>query len=494
VELVRGGSEAAFEAIYDRHHRGILAFCRHMLSSSEEGEDALQHTFMAAYRHLVGGDAEIQLRPWLYAIARNRCLSMLRARRERSLEALQEPSTEHLSDEAQRRQDVREVLADVAALPEDQRAALVLAEIGAVSHEEIAMVLDVPRQKVKALVFQARTSLAASRTARETPCTEIREQLANLRGGALRRTTLHRHLRQCAGCRAFREEVSLQRRTLAVALPVIATPGLKDAALGAAFGSASAGGGAAAGAGGAAVAAKTLIAVALVGGGTSAGVEAVRHATPAPPAEAAPAAGAVKSMRAVSGPATVHAAPVRSDSPPATRTRRGHAPPARNVHGRKRTPPGHAKKSGGAPAAESAKPVPPGKAKGKPVPPGQAKVKPVPPGQAKVKPAPKGHAKVKPVPPGQAKVKPVPPGQAKKGAAKPVPPGQAKRPAANSAPRGRAKPAPANSAPPGQAKPAPSASPPGQAGKPAVRPGQGKPKPSHGKRPIQAIIQRLLAA
>ena len=97
--------------------------------------------------------------------------------------------------------------------------------------------LDVPRQKVKALVFQARTSLVASRKARDTPCAEIREQLANLRGGALRRTTLHRHLRECAGCRAFRDEVALQRKTLAVALPVIPTVGLKEAALGAAFGS-----------------------------------------------------------------------------------------------------------------------------------------------------------------------------------------------------------------------------------------------------------------
>ena len=223
VELVRGGSEAAFEAIYDRHHRGILAFCRHMLASPEEGEDALQHTFMAAYRHLVDGSAEIQLRPWLYAIARNRCLTMLRARRERPLADHEAPATEHLSTEAQRRQDVRDLLGDVARLPEDQRAALVLAELGAVSHDEIALVLNVPRQKVKALVFQARTSLAASRKARETPCEEIREQVANLRGGALRRTTLHRHLRECAGCRAFRDEVALQRKTLAVALPVIPT-------------------------------------------------------------------------------------------------------------------------------------------------------------------------------------------------------------------------------------------------------------------------------
>ncbi len=366
VTLVRGGSEAAFEALYDRHHRGILAFCRHMLSSADEAEDAVQHTFMAAYRHLVSRAGEIQLRPWLYAIARNRCLSMLRVRRERPLDEHYEPATENLSTEAQRRQDVRELLADVAALPEDQRAALVLAELGAVSHEEIAMVLEVPRQRVKALVFQARTSLVASRTARATPCAEIREQLANLRGGALRRTTLHRHLRECPGCRAFREEVALQRKTLAVALPVIPTLGLKEAALGAALGSASAGGGAAAATGGA-LAAKALVTVALVGGGASAGVEVTRHAAPEPvqrsaaPAERArAAAGAVAGERAASAPV--------AHRPIAPRRAAGHAEEAARG-----TTKGHAEAKHAAPVLptrehaardhEKANPAPPGRVK-----------------------------------------------------------------------------------------------------------------------------------
>src|SRR3954469_2449139 len=106
VELVRGGHEAAFEALYDRHHRGILAFCRHMLGSREEGEDALQHTFAAAYRDLTTTDKPIQLKAWLYTIARNRCLSLLRARREQVSIEDAEPSVEGLSAEVQRRQDL----------------------------------------------------------------------------------------------------------------------------------------------------------------------------------------------------------------------------------------------------------------------------------------------------------------------------------------------------------------------------------------------------
>src|SRR5918911_173014 len=79
-----GGSKAAFEVMFTRHQRGVLSFCRHMLGSVEEAEDAVQHTFLAAYRDLVGSTKAVRLRPWLYAIARNRCLTVLRARRERA--------------------------------------------------------------------------------------------------------------------------------------------------------------------------------------------------------------------------------------------------------------------------------------------------------------------------------------------------------------------------------------------------------------------------
>ncbi len=294
VEYVRSGSEPAFEAVFDRHHRGILAFCRHMLGAPEEAEDAVQHTFMAAYRSLIASSKPIQLRPWLYTIARNRCLSVLRARRETPVDDLDELPTENLSAEVQRRQDLRDLLRDVGELPEEQRAALVLAEVGGVTHDEISQVLGIQREKVKALVFQARSSLIASRDARETPCDEIRAQLAELRGGALRRNTLRRHLKICPGCREFRGAVQDQRKMLAVALPVVPTLALKQGVMAGALGSGATAGGAAAvggatGAtaggslltgGGAAVTAKVLAVAALAGGG-AAGVKAIAPAEPA---------------------------------------------------------------------------------------------------------------------------------------------------------------------------------------------------------------------
>jgi DNA-directed RNA polymerase specialized sigma24 family protein len=82
VAWVASGDDRAFEEIFDRYARSLLGFCTHMLGSREWGEDALQLTFVAAYMALRRGGCDGALRPWLYAIARNCCLSELRARRE----------------------------------------------------------------------------------------------------------------------------------------------------------------------------------------------------------------------------------------------------------------------------------------------------------------------------------------------------------------------------------------------------------------------------
>jgi RNA polymerase sigma factor (sigma-70 family) len=234
VTLIREGRRAAFEIAYDRHHVGILSFCRYVLGDLQEAEDAVQHTFLAAYNDLISSDKPIQLRAWLFAIARNRCYTLLRARREQPAAELSEVVTEGLAAQVQRRQDLRDLVLDMRRLPDEQRSALVLAELDALSHAEIGAALGVPREKVKALVFQARESLVASRAARETDCRDIRAELASQRGGALRRGNLRRHLRECPGCRDFRREVERDRRRVLVLVPML--PALKSGIMKGAFG------------------------------------------------------------------------------------------------------------------------------------------------------------------------------------------------------------------------------------------------------------------
>jgi RNA polymerase sigma factor (sigma-70 family) len=287
VAQIRRGSDAAFEVAFERHGPGILAFCRHMLGSREEAEDAVQHTFAAAYRDLQrGDDREIVLKPWLFTIARNRCLSLLRARHELP-QGDAEVATAGLTEQVERRAELRELLADIRELPDEQRAALLLAEVGGLAQADIASVLGCEAARVKALVYRARSGLIARRDARELPCEQVREQLSELRGGSLRRTELQLHLRECPGCREFRAEVKRQRQMLAVALPVAPTLGLKSSVLGAVGiggGAAAAGGAAAGGAavgGGAALAGVAKVAaVAVIAAGGTAVVVHDREAAP----------------------------------------------------------------------------------------------------------------------------------------------------------------------------------------------------------------------
>src|SRR6187402_3943433 len=78
VALIRRGNHGAFEALVARYQSRLLAFCRHMLSSREDAEDVLQEVFAAAFNAICADRREINVRPWLYRIARNRSLNHLR--------------------------------------------------------------------------------------------------------------------------------------------------------------------------------------------------------------------------------------------------------------------------------------------------------------------------------------------------------------------------------------------------------------------------------
>src|SRR5918998_5502144 len=78
VALTRRGNQHAFEALVARYQSRLLAFCRHMLPSREDAEDVLQEVFAAAFNAMLADDRPINVRPWLYRIARNRSLNHLR--------------------------------------------------------------------------------------------------------------------------------------------------------------------------------------------------------------------------------------------------------------------------------------------------------------------------------------------------------------------------------------------------------------------------------
>lgn len=157
------GADAA-SALYERYSHQVFGYCLHHLGSREEAEDAVQTTFMNAFRGLGRGIVPECEQAWLFKIAHNVCLSRRRSswRRGRveapnNLEVLQEiiPAREKVADELIPLQDV------LQEMPVNQRRAILLREWQGLSYREVAEELDVSQAAVETLIFRARRSLAA---------------------------------------------------------------------------------------------------------------------------------------------------------------------------------------------------------------------------------------------------------------------------------------------------------------------------------------------
>ena len=200
IALVRRGREDAFEVLVDRYRARLLTFCRNMLRSPEDAEDVLQEVLVNAYRAIRADDRPIAVKPWLYRIARNRCLNHLRRNSATGVESMDvfESLGPTAGETVERREHLGEIVTDVKRLPEQQRAALLLREMEGLGYQQIAGVLETTVPSVKSLLVRARVGLAESAEARAMTCTDARANLAD-RDEALRRAG-RRHVRHCTAC------------------------------------------------------------------------------------------------------------------------------------------------------------------------------------------------------------------------------------------------------------------------------------------------------
>ena len=255
IALTRRGNPAAFEALVHRYQSRLMAFCRHMLGSTEDAEDVLQEVFAASYNALLGDDRTINARPWLYRIARNRCLNHLRrpiAAGQDSMDVFERDGGSSAADTVHRREEFRQIVADVQDLPETQRTALLLREIDALSYDQIAEAMETTVPSVKSLLVRARVSLAEAAEARLLSCAEVRLELGQVAEGLVRTTApVRRHLKSCERCRTFRSELRRANRALAAVYPIGAIAGLKLFVSKLGIGAASGSGGSSSAAGGA---------------------------------------------------------------------------------------------------------------------------------------------------------------------------------------------------------------------------------------------------
>jgi len=278
ITLIRRGNHHAFEALVARYQSRLLAFCRHMLSSREDAEDVLQEVFAAAFNAMLADDRDINVRPWLYRIARNRSLNHLRKAQAIGVDSMDVHLSEHgltTADKVHKREEFRQLMSDVQDLPETQRTALLLREIDALSYEQIAEAMETTVPSVKSLLVRARVGLAEAAEARLLTCEEVRDELGEVAEG-LRRTTppARRHLRSCERCQIFKKQLRQTNRALAAVFPMGPLLLLKKALLAHAGGAAAGTGGAAAG-GSAAAAGAAGAAGAAAGGALQAGAGAL---------------------------------------------------------------------------------------------------------------------------------------------------------------------------------------------------------------------------
>ncbi|WP_205698500.1 RNA polymerase sigma factor [Conexibacter sp. SYSU D00693] len=277
VAAFRGGDEAAFEQLDARYRPQLTRFAGKVLRQAgpDLAEDVVQEALWRAHRALRRDDRPMQLRPWLYRLVRNCCLDELGRVRGGAVELedtvlLADPRDEPVVA-AERRDDLRRLLDDVAALPTSQRHALVRRELDGLSHAEVAAELQVTPLAARSLVHRARCGLARAHEARSADCGPFRDDLLaahDERRRANARTL--RHVATCPECRALRGALKAQRRQLHVLAPpaglLLALTGVKLFAAGKATGGAKAAAGTAA----------------VVAAGTTLGVQVFAAGDPSP--------------------------------------------------------------------------------------------------------------------------------------------------------------------------------------------------------------------
>jgi RNA polymerase sigma factor (sigma-70 family) len=325
VALFRAGNDEAFRVIHDRYRQRLFAYVRQMLAGSRsDAEDALQDVFLRAYNALRADDRPVALKAWLYRVAHNRCIDQLRRPVPAPAEVyeMSRPLMPDPLAEAERRDDLRKLVADVQRLPEQQRSALLMRELEGLAYADLADALDVSVPAVKSLLVRARIGLVESAEARDTACSDIRGDLTlSFDRGVRASAKARRHMRECDGCREYRSQLRGVKSGLSSLLPgpgpLTVLAKLFGVGAGASGGGAAVVGGGGAAAGITAKVAAIVCCAAVVGGGavelrdrTGGGAsKAKRDARPAP---------------AAADRQTV--APERLIVPGPTQARRTHAP------------------------------------------------------------------------------------------------------------------------------------------------------------------------
>ncbi len=166
VAALRAGDDEAMAVIAERYRDRLVAYVRRM-SAGADAEDVVQDVLARAFLALRADDRPMTLRPWLYRVAHTRCLDVLRKPVPLPTDEVDRgAASTSLGDQVAGRERLRQVVADIQDLPDQQRSALIIRELEGLSYEELAEALDTTVPAIKSLLVRARMNLAKAAEAR----------------------------------------------------------------------------------------------------------------------------------------------------------------------------------------------------------------------------------------------------------------------------------------------------------------------------------------
>ena len=283
ARLAARGDEAAFSAIFRRYHQQLYRYCRAITGNGEDASDALQNTMVKAMRSLPGEERAIELKPWLFRVAHNEAVSLLRQRKPQSeLEESDGATVEGPEAGVADREDMRGLMDDLHDLPGRQRAAVILRELNGLSYADIGAVFGTSTVAAKQAAYDGRLALQDYAKGRAMDCETVTRALSDDDRHFVRGRKLRGHLRSCPDCAAFKGALEARRgqfAALAPALPATAAAALMGKLFGGGGGSAGGGAGLGISAAGGKLAASVgafkgaaVVAVVAAGAGAGAGV------------------------------------------------------------------------------------------------------------------------------------------------------------------------------------------------------------------------------
>lgn len=161
VGKIRGGDVQAYEVLVRRHRDRMYRIALRMLGNPHDADDVTQDVAIQLWTAVAGFAGTARFTTWLYRVVINRCVNHQRqSRPTRALtDDAEHPVVAGAEESAIAAQRTRATMAAVAALPEEQRAALVLHQMEGLSYREVAGVLTVSEAVVRGRLARARRTL-----------------------------------------------------------------------------------------------------------------------------------------------------------------------------------------------------------------------------------------------------------------------------------------------------------------------------------------------